>query len=54
MPTPDEVATLQLQPGVPVVLVTRVAYGEDDRPLEMNDMTLPADRYELSYEWLTD
>jgi GntR family transcriptional regulator len=54
MPTPDEAATLQLQPGVPVVLVTRVAYGEDDRPLEMNDMTLPADRYELSYEWLAD
>ncbi|SFQ71802.1 GntR family transcriptional regulator [Amycolatopsis arida] len=54
MPTPDDVTTLQLRPGVPVITVTRVAYGDDGRPLEMNDMTLPADRYELSYEWAAD
>lgn len=54
MPTPDELSTLQLGQGMPVVTVTRVAYRDDGTPLEMNDMVLPADRYELSYEWAAD
>ncbi|MFF0149503.1 GntR family transcriptional regulator [Amycolatopsis sulphurea] len=54
MPTPDEASLLQLADGVPVMTVTRVAYGEDGTPLEMNDMVLAADRYELSYEWPAD
>lgn len=54
MPTPDEASLLQLADGVPVMTVTRVAYGEDGTPLEMNDMLLAADRYELSYEWPAD
>ena len=54
MPTPDEASLLQLADGVPVITVTRVAYGEDGTPLEMNDMVLAADRYELSYEWPAD
>lgn len=54
MPTPDEAGTLQLGPGTPVITVTRVAYRTDGRPLEMNDMTLPADRYRLTYEWAAD
>lgn len=54
MPTPDEASLMQLAEGVPVVTVTRVAYGEDGTPLEMNDMILSADRYELSYEWPAD
>lgn len=48
MPTPDERAALQLPPGTPVITVTRVAHTHD-RPVEMNDMVLTADRYELSY-----
>lgn len=51
MPSPDEASLLQLADGVPVVTITRVAYGDDGTPLEMNDMVLAADRYELSYEW---
>jgi len=51
MPKPDEASLLQLADGVPVVTITRVAYGEEGTPLEMNDMVLAADRYELSYEW---
>lgn len=51
MPTPDEATLLQLAEGVPVITVTRVAYGMDGTPLEMNDMVLAADRYELSYQW---
>jgi GntR family transcriptional regulator len=54
MPTPAEVTTLQPDEGTPVVTVTRVAYGEDGTPLEMNDMVLAANLYELSYEWLAD
>lgn len=54
MPRPDEATLLQLADGVPVITVTRVAHGEDGTPLEMNDMVLAADRYELSYEWPAD
>ncbi|MBE8524499.1 GntR family transcriptional regulator [Amycolatopsis sp. H6(2020)] len=54
MPTPDEARLLQLADGVPVITITRVAYGENMKPLEMNDMVLAADRYELSYEWSAD
>lgn len=54
MPTPDEVSALQLDEGTPVVTVTRVAYGKDGIPLEVNDMVFPADKYELSYEWAAD
>ncbi|MEC3974698.1 GntR family transcriptional regulator [Amycolatopsis sp. H20-H5] len=54
MPTPDEMTLLQLPDGVPVVAVTRVAYRADGVPLEMNDIVLPANLYELSYEWPAD
>lgn len=54
MPRPDESTLLQLADGVPVITVTRVAYTVDGRPVEMNDMVLAADRYELSYEWPAD
>ncbi len=54
MPNPVEASQLQLADGVPVMTVTRVAYDADGRPLEMNDMVLAADRYELSYEWPAD
>ncbi|NBH01923.1 GntR family transcriptional regulator [Amycolatopsis sp. SID8362] len=54
MPTPDEASLMQLAVGVPVITVTRVAFGEDGTPLEMNDMVMAADRYELSYEWPAD
>jgi GntR family transcriptional regulator len=54
MPTPDEASTLQLDEGTPVITVTRVAYGQDGTPLEMNDMVLAANIYEVSYEWLAD
>lgn len=54
MPTPDEANLLQLAEGVPIVTVTRVAYSTEGTPLEMNDMVLAGDRYELSYEWGAD
>jgi GntR family transcriptional regulator len=50
MPTPEEASALQLVDGTPVVLVTRVAYDDRNRPVEVNSMVLAADRYELVYE----
>lgn len=54
MPTPAEASVLQLTEGTPVITITRVAYQDDGTPLEINDMVLPADRYEVSYEWPAD
>lgn len=50
MPDPAEASVLQLTGGIPVILVTRTAYDRELRPVETNDMTLAADRYELLYE----
>jgi hypothetical protein len=55
--TPRHVVSRRRPPfaeGVPVVTVTRVAHREDGTPVEMNDMVLAADRYQLSYEWAAD
>jgi GntR family transcriptional regulator len=50
MPDPEERELLQLADGVPVLDVTRVAYDAAGLPLEINDMVLAGDRYELAYE----
>jgi GntR family transcriptional regulator len=44
MPLPEEARALHLPAGVPVFVV------QDDRPLEVCDTTMAADRYVLSYE----
>lgn len=49
MPTRDEQLALQLDEGVPVLVVVRVAHSTT-RPLEVNRMVLAADRYELHYD----
>jgi GntR family transcriptional regulator len=48
-PTPAEVKALRLREAQHVLDVTRVAYA-DATPVEVNDMVLIADRYELVYE----
>lgn len=50
MPSPDEAATLRLEPGVCVVRVVRIAYDEDDRPLEAFDQLLAGDKHILIYK----
>lgn len=52
MPTQEEQQLLQLVTGQPVITVTRVAHAAV--PVEVNDMVLACDRYELSYEWPAD
>ncbi|HVK21845.1 MAG TPA: GntR family transcriptional regulator [Actinokineospora sp.] len=49
MPTSDELVSLQLAAGIPVLTVTRVAIAEGGRPVEVNDMVLSSERYQLHY-----
>jgi GntR family transcriptional regulator len=37
--------------GTPILTVTRIAYTDDGAPLEINDMVMAGDRYELIYEF---
>ncbi|HEX6360797.1 GntR family transcriptional regulator [Actinophytocola sp.] len=50
MPTPDETSALRLATGTPVITVTRVAYTTTGAAVEVNDMVMVADRFELVYE----
>lgn len=50
MPMPDEIATLNIPAGVPVLTITRRMFA-GDRPVEAAvDIVIPADRVELNYE----
>lgn len=52
MPTPEEAQALQIAGGVPVVLVVGTEFtGEnEDEPVEVYSLVLPADRHRLVYE----
>jgi len=50
MPSPDEARSLDLRPGTPVILVARTAYATGNRPVEICDTVMAADRYELVYD----
>lgn len=50
MPTPGEAHELQLPPGVPVVRVVRTVFDSEDRPVEVQDSVVAADRHEFRYE----
>jgi GntR family transcriptional regulator len=50
MPSPDEARSLDLGPGTPVIVVNRTAYVAGDRPVEICDSVIAADRYELQYD----
>lgn len=52
--TPAEAELLELSAGAPVLTVTRVAYDATGRPVEVNDMVMVGDRYELVYEVAAD
>jgi GntR family transcriptional regulator len=49
MPVPDEVATLQIPSGVPVVTITRQTYVGERVVAVAYDIVIPADRVELDY-----
>jgi GntR family transcriptional regulator len=50
MPNPDETRTLELGPGTPVVIMTRLAYTAEDRPIEVSEMTFDASAYSFVYD----
>jgi GntR family transcriptional regulator len=54
MPLPDEARALRLSTGMPVIRVVRTAFDEQGTPVEVNDMVLAADRYELTYVFPAD
>lgn len=51
MPTPDEVQTLELSPGVPVVQMLHIDYDAEGRTLQVADDLYAADRHEFAFEW---
>jgi GntR family transcriptional regulator len=50
MPTKEEVAALDLPPGVPVIHLVRTAFDLTGRAVEVCDTVMAADAYVLSYE----
>lgn len=50
MPHPDEIETLALAPGTPVIAIIRIAYTAPGRPVEVNEMVLDAWAYVLRYK----
>ena len=51
MPAPDEVQTLELSPGVPVVQMLHIDYDAEGRTLQVADDLYAADRHEFAFEW---
>jgi hypothetical protein len=49
-PTPAELEALQLARGVSLIRLLRTAYATDGRAVEVNEMLLRSDAYELVYE----
>jgi GntR family transcriptional regulator len=49
MPTPDEARMLDIEGGVPVMVLTRCA-SSDARPLRLSETVFPADRNRIVYE----
>ncbi len=50
MPIPDEVKTLRLAAGVPVIHLIRTAYDTEGRAVEVCDTVMAADAYVLAYQ----
>jgi GntR family transcriptional regulator len=48
---PEEAAELELDSGMPVILLTRVAYDTDGRAVEVCDCVMAADRWRLNYKF---
>jgi GntR family transcriptional regulator len=50
-PETGEAGFLRIDPGRPVVAIRRAARTASGRIVEVNEITLPAHRWELVYEW---
>ncbi|WP_329327906.1 GntR family transcriptional regulator [Streptomyces mirabilis] len=54
MPLPDERSALQLPDATPILHLSRVTHGTDDRPLILEELRVGADRAELAYRITAD
>lgn len=54
MPLPDERAALRLPDATPILHLSRVTLGTDDRPLMLEELRLGADRAEVAYRITAD
>ncbi|MFH9815769.1 GntR family transcriptional regulator [Streptomyces sp. NPDC017230] len=54
MPVPDERATLQLPDATPILHLSRITHGTDDRPLILEELRIGADRAEAAYRITAD
>ncbi|MFF1418878.1 GntR family transcriptional regulator [Streptomyces sp. NPDC058280] len=50
MPGEEEREALRTEPGEPVLRLTRVTLDLEDRPIQLDKMTMPAHRQRLRYE----
>ena len=50
MPTAEEAQQLHLGSGIPIGRLSRLTYDQDERPVEVYVVILPADRHVLLYE----
>jgi GntR family transcriptional regulator len=48
---PEEARALELDSGMPVILLTRVAYDSEGRAVEVCDCVMAADRWRLNYRF---
>lgn len=51
MPSQDEANRLRLSVGTPVMLICRTAFAAEERPVEVNEMTLDSASYVLEYDF---
>jgi DNA-binding GntR family transcriptional regulator len=51
---PAEASSLELATGAPVLCITRIAFDRRGTAVELNDMVLSGDRYQLVYELPAD
>ncbi|MGH8886606.1 MAG: UTRA domain-containing protein, partial [Egibacteraceae bacterium] len=54
MPRPDEVESLVISPGVPVIELLHTSLDQDGEPFEVTRFVLPADRNAVSFELPAD
>jgi GntR family transcriptional regulator len=50
LPSRSEQLLLELSPSLPVLVIHRINYDEEDRPVESLESVLPSDRYTLTME----
>jgi GntR family transcriptional regulator len=50
MPTIEEIEELRIEPGTPVLAVTRTAFTQDDTPVEVSYVVLDAGEFMLRYD----